>query len=113
MECLFCKIANAEIPANIIYTDESIMAFEDIDPKAPHHLLIIPRQHIISLADADLQHIELLGQLLWVAKQLAVDHGFAKQGYRVVINSREWGGQTVNHLHVHVLGGKRMNWPPG
>lgn len=112
MSCLFCKIANGEIPIHKLYEDDSCIAFADIHPQAPVHLLIIPRQHIVSLADVSAKDEGLLGHLLATATQLAATQKLAK-GFRVVVNTGEEGGQTVNHLHLHVLGGRAMHWPPG
>lgn len=113
MDCLFCKIANQTIATNLLYRDEYVVAFEDIAPQAPKHFLIIPHQHIPSLAEANVESIELLGRMLLTGKHLAKEHGIAEQGYRSVINCRVWGGQTIDHLHLHILGGRAMTWPPG
>ena len=102
-DCLFCKIANKEIPAKIIYEDNDLLVFNDINPKRPIHWLIIPKVHITSLNDLD--DAELAGKLLTVIPKLAKKHGIAENGYRVVINTRSHGGQEVDHLHLHVLGG--------
>jgi histidine triad (HIT) family protein len=112
MSCLFCKIVDGSIPSNAVYQDEQCYAFADIHPQAPVHVLIVPRKHIVSLADAEEGDKPLLGHLLWVAAEIARTRGLEK-GYRVVINSGEDGGQTVDHIHVHVLGGRAMHWPPG
>lgn len=112
MDCLFCKIVSGEIPAKKVYEDELSLAFYDIDPKAPVHLLIIPKQHIASLAHATAAEKALLGHLTLVATQLAAKQNLSK-GYRIVVNSGEDGGQTVDHLHMHLLGGRAMHWPPG
>jgi histidine triad (HIT) family protein len=112
MSCLFCKIIEGTIPSNSVYSDKHCYAFADINPQAPTHILIAPRDHLVSLAEAGAQHPALLGHLLWVAAQLARDKGLSK-GYRVVINTGDHGGQTVDHLHVHLLGGRPMTWPPG
>lgn len=113
-DCVFCKIAAGEIPAKKLYEDEQAIAFADIDPKAPVHILIIPRQHIASLAEvgAGEQEMALVGHLLAIANQLARQQGLDK-GYRIVINIGPDGGQTVDHLHLHLLGGRQMHWPPG
>lgn len=111
-DCLFCKILAGEIPANRVYEDEYSIAFPDINPQAPTHLLIIPKEHLASQAKALAKHEELLGHLLVVAAKLARTHKLDK-GYRVVINTGEDGGQTVHHLHLHLLGGRPMHWPPG
>jgi histidine triad (HIT) family protein len=112
MNCLFCKIVNGEIPAQKVYEDECCIAFSDIHPQAPVHLLVIPRQHITSLADAKAEDKGLLGHLLSSATDLAAKQNLAK-GFRIVINTGDEGGQTVDHLHLHVLGGRPMHWPPG
>jgi histidine triad (HIT) family protein len=112
MSCLFCKIIEGTIPAQTVYQDELALAFSDINPKAPVHLLIVPREHIASLNDASNDKRELLGHLLWVAADIAEKRGLGK-GYRVVVNTGEDGGQTVDHLHLHLLGGRPLTWPPG
>lgn len=113
MDCIFCKIVQGEIPANIVYQDEHVVAFEDIKPKAPHHKLIIPKKHIATLNDATTEDTALLGRMMQTAKQLAKDLGFADDGYRVVMNCNKGGGQVVFHIHLHLLGGRSLNWPPG
>ena len=112
MSCLFCKIVEGSIPSTALYQDELCYAFADINPQAPVHVLIAPREHIVSMADAVEGDRSLFGHLLWVAAEIARAKGLAK-GYRVVINTGEDGGQTVDHLHVHLLGGRSMTWPPG
>ncbi|HEU4635960.1 MAG TPA: histidine triad nucleotide-binding protein [Edaphobacter sp.] len=111
-DCLFCKILAGEIPASRVYEDEYCIAFPDIHPQAPAHLLIIPKEHLASQAKALAEHEPLLGHLLVVAANLARTHKLDK-GYRVVINTGDDGGQTVHHLHLHLLGGRPMHWPPG
>ena len=111
MDCIFCKIISGVIPSKPVYQDERTFAFADISPQAPTHLLIVPREHIKSLDEANGKQ-ELVGQLMSVASDLAKKNGLAK-GYRVVVNTGEYGGQTVDHLHVHLLGGRAMTWPPG
>ncbi|MDD4171731.1 MAG: histidine triad nucleotide-binding protein [Syntrophomonas sp.] len=111
-DCLFCKIVNKEIPAEIIYEDDSIVAIKDINPAAPVHVLIIPKTHIASLNDVGSEHVELLGHIQLLASRLAHDSGIAGQGYRLVNNCGQWGGQAIFHLHYHLLGGKQMGWPP-
>ena len=109
--CLFCRVLRGEMHADLVMQTPAAIAIRDINPQAPDHLLVIPREHIRSLAECD--DLEVLGELLQlathVARQVHIDHG----GYRVVINQGDHGGQTVEHLHVHVLGGRRMKWPPG
>jgi histidine triad (HIT) family protein len=112
MSCLFCKIVEGSIPAAPVYQDDRCYAFTDINPQAPVHFLVIPREHIQSTAAAAEHHRELLGHLLLAAAQIARDKGLGN-GYRIVINTGADGGQTVDHLHVHVLGGRHMTWPPG
>ena len=112
MSCLFCKIIEGSIPSTAVYRDDKCYAFADIHPQAPVHVLIVPREHLVSLAEAGEEHPALLGHLLWVGARLAREKGLAK-GYRVAINTGEDGGQTVDHLHLHLLGGRPMTWPPG
>jgi histidine triad (HIT) family protein len=112
MDCIFCKIIEGTIPSKPVYQDELAFAFIDINPQAPSHLIIVPREHIASLNEANLDKRELLGHLLWVAANIAEKRGLGK-GYRVVVNTGEDGGQTVDHLHLHLLGGRSMTWPPG
>jgi len=111
--CIFCKIAEGKTPAKIVYQDEQAVAFEDIHPQAPVHLLVIPRQHLASLNEATPQDEALLGHLHLIAARLASERGIATKGYRIVINNGSWAGQTVFHLHVHVMGGRVFHWPPG
>ena len=110
-DCLFCKIAAGAIPAQVVYQDDQLTAFRDISPVAPTHLLIIPRQHLPSLNDA--QDQALLGALLLAAGRLAREAGLDETGYRVVTNTGPNGGQSVAHLHFHLIGGRAMSWPPG
>ena len=112
-ECLFCKIVDQEIPADIVYEDEHIMAFRDINPQAPIHILIIPKQHIRTLNDLKGQDAELVGKLILAAKNLAAKEGIAEDGYRTGLNSNSAAGQTVYHVHLHLLGGRKFTWPPG
>lgn len=112
MDCIFCKIVAGDIPAKKIREDDQLIAFFDIEPKAPTHILVIPKKHIASLADAKADDAPLLGHLLEAAADIAREQGLA-QGYRVVISTGPHGGQTVDHLHVHLLGGRQMHWPPG
>ncbi len=112
MSCLFCRIIDGSIPSTAVYQDEQCYAFNDIDPKAPVHVLVIPRKHIASLAEAGPEDEGLLGHLLAAAAEIARLKGLGN-GYRVVISTGKDGGQTVAHLHVHVLGGRAMHWPPG
>lgn len=112
-DCLFCKMAGGEIPVDLVLESDALMAFRDINPQAPHHVLIIPRTHVGGLEDLQPGQEELAGQLLIAAQQVARQEGFAEQGYRTVVNTGSDGGQEVQHLHVHVLAGRRMQWPPG
>jgi histidine triad (HIT) family protein len=112
MNCIFCKIAEGSIPSTAVYQDELCYAFADLHPQAPVHVLLVPREHINSLADASQDDRPLLGHLLWAAAEIARGKGLAK-GYRVVVNTGEDGGQTVNHLHLHLLGGRAHGWPAG
>ncbi len=111
--CIFCKIASGQLPAKKVYDDELCVAFHDLTPQAPTHILIIPRGHIDSLDTADSGQREVLGHLLLTAAEIARDRGFAEAGYRVVINTNSDGGQTVFHLHVHLLAGREFVFPPG
>lgn len=112
MSCTFCKIIEGQIPSTPVFQDELGYAFADINPKAPVHVLIVPRQHIASLDDATLDDRALLGHLLWAAAEIARKKGLGN-GYRIVVNTGEDGGQTVDHLHLHLLGGRLLTWPPG
>lgn len=112
MDCLFCKIVQGELPTDFIYEDDQVVAFRDINPQAPFHALIIPRQHIATLNDLTPAEEQLVGHLLLTASTLAKENGFAAEGYRTVFNCNQQGGQTVYHIHLHVLGGKPLGWPP-
>ena len=112
MSCLFCKIVDGSIPSTAVYQDESCYAFADIHPQAPVHVLVTPREHIASLAESDEADSALLGHLLRATAEIARAKGLVN-GYRVVINTGQDGGQTVDHLHVHLLGGRPLAWPPG
>lgn len=111
--CLFCKIICGELPADKIFEDEFCLAFRDINPQAPTHILIIPKEHIVSLAKIKDDQKEILGHLLIVAAKLAKQEGIIEKGFRTVINTNVEAGQTVFHIHVHILGGRYMGWPPG
>lgn len=113
MDCLFCKIIKREIPADIVYEDDEVLAFNDISPQAPTHILIIPKRHISTLNDIEEQDLTLMGRLPFIAAKLAKQLGFAEEGYRVVMNCNEKGGQTVYHIHMHLMGGRRFTWPAG
>lgn len=109
--CLFCRIVRGEIPAKMVVNNKEIAAFRDINPQAPTHILIIPRKHIASLDDVS--ESNLLGQMMAMAAAIARQEGIAKTGYRTVINTGKDGGQSVDHLHIHLLGGRSLTWPPG
>lgn len=111
-ETLFSKIIRREIPADIVYEDEQTLAFKDISPQAPFHVLIIPKTPIATINDVTEQNAHLVGNLYVVAAKLAAEHGFADDGYRVVMNCNDHGGQTVYHIHLHLLAGKELGWPP-
>lgn len=114
MDCLFCKIAEQKIPAKIIYQDDKVVAFEDINPQAPHHKIIISRQHIATLNDIKTkEESDLLGYMTQIATQLAKQFDIDKKGYRLVWNCNSGAGQSVFHIHLHLLGGRQMLWPPG
>ena len=110
-DCLFCKMIKKEIQPDIVYEDDQVLAFRDISPKAPTHILVIPKQHIATLND--LQDKQLAGHLLQIVAQIAASEGIDKTGYRTVINCNNAGGQEVYHLHLHLLGGRQMTWPAG
>lgn len=112
-DCIFCKIAKNELNANIAYEDETCIAFHDINPKAPIHLLIIPKKHIATLNDVADNETQLAGHLVQTAKKLAKEFDIAEQGYRILMNCNDFGGQEVYHIHLHLLGGRNMTWPPG
>ncbi len=110
--CLFCKMARGEIQPDVVYRDDRALAFRDINPQAPVHILLIPNEHITSLAELGAHHQDLAGHLLLLARKLAEQEGVG-DGFRLVANAGKVAGQTVDHLHFHVLGGRRMTWPPG
>jgi len=112
-DCLFCKIANREIPAALVHEDDQLVAFRDINPQAPTHVLIIPRRHIATLDDLDAGDDEIVGGMVRLAASLARAEGFAAAGYRTGFNCNADGGQTVFHIHLHLLGGRPLTWPPG
>jgi histidine triad (HIT) family protein len=112
-DCLFCRIAARSIPADRVHEDDLVVAFRDIAPRAPTHILLIPRRHIASAAELTEDDGPLLGRLFGVAADLARSQGIADGGYRLVSNVGRWGGQTVDHLHVHLMGGRAFRWPPG
>ena len=112
-ECLFCSIIAGDIPADKIYEDDDMLAFNDIGAQAPHHFLVIPKKHISTLNDTNNSDAALLGKLSLTASKIAKQLGFAETGYRVVMNCNEQGGQSVYHIHLHCLGGRDLSWPPG
>lgn len=113
MDCLFCKIIAGEIPSAKVYEDDLVFAFRDIDPKAPTHILIIPKKHIASVNEINDENCSVVGHIFKVAAEIAKSEGIADDGYRIVTNIGENGGQTVGHLHYHMLGGRSLQWPPG
>ena len=112
-ECIFCKIVNKEIPSEIVYEDQGILAFKDINPQAPTHILLIPKEHFASLNTIPEEKREIFSSLLLKARQIAEEKGIAQSGYRIVLNTERDSGQEVFHIHFHLLGGRRMSWPPG
>ena len=113
IDCIFCKMAAGEIPADVVHDDERLVAFRDANPQAPLHVLIIPKEHFASLDAAGDDHRDLLGDILLLAGEVARAEGVSKDGYRTVINTGAASGQTVHHLHLHLLAGRSMGWPPG
>jgi histidine triad (HIT) family protein len=111
--CLFCRIASGEMASDIVYEDDAVLAFNDVNPKAPVHILVIPREHIATLNDLDDGQTDLVGRLYLAARDIAREQGFADPGYRTVINCNRQAGQSVFHLHLHLLAGRLMGWPPG
>ena len=111
--CLFCKIVNREIPATIVYEDDRVLAFNDINPQAPSHVLVIPKRHVTSLNDLGPDDDAVIGEVVRRAAAIASDRGVATGGFRTVFNTGRDGGQTVSHIHLHLLGGRPMTWPPG
>jgi histidine triad (HIT) family protein len=112
-ECLFCKIIDGKIPGTIVYKDDTLVAFKDINPQAPLHALIVPRRHIPTLNDLQAGDDALVGEMVRRAAAIAAEHGYDTRGYRTVFNCNAEAGQSVWHIHLHVLGGRRMSWPPG
>jgi histidine triad (HIT) family protein len=111
--CLFCNIASRGIPAQIVFENDLVVAFRDIRPVAPTHVLVIPKKHVAGIHEAGPEDAAVLGQLLLTARDVAEKLGLAESGYRLVVNQGQDGGQTVHHLHLHILGGRSMEWPPG
>jgi histidine triad (HIT) family protein len=112
-DCLFCKIVTRDVPASIVYEDDRVLAFNDINPQAPTHVLIVPKRHIASLNDLTPEDDQIVGELVRRAASMAEARGIAAGGYRVVFNTNRDAGQTVFHIHLHLLGGRAMHWPPG
>lgn len=112
-DCIFCKIAAGDIPSDVVYQDEDVLAFRDLSPQAPTHILVIPKRHISTLNDIEPGDGELIGKMYLAAKEIAKAEGIDEAGYRTVFNCNAAGGQAVYHLHLHVLGGRQMQWPPG
>lgn len=112
-DCLFCKIVAGDIPAALRYEDDRIIVFDDIDPQAPFHMLIVPKRHITTTLDLTVDENDLIGHVYQIATRMAKDLGFAADGFRIVNNCNEAGGQSVWHIHFHLLGGRQMSWPPG
>lgn len=112
-DCIFCRIAAGDIPAERVFEDDRVVAFRDLNPQAPTHVLVIPRRHISTLNDLGPDDEALVGHLMVAAKTVAGEAGFADAGYRTVMNCNADGGQTVFHIHLHLLGGRRLHWPPG
>ena len=112
-DCIFCKIITGQIPSNKVYEDEYLYAFHDINPAAPVHLLIVPKEHIASANEINMQNSHIVAKVFELSSKLARDLGISKNGYRVVNNCGEHGGQSVSHLHFHMLGGRQLSWPPG
>ena len=112
-DCLFCKIGSGDIPADVIFESDDVIAFRDINPQAPTHALVIPKRHISSINDLADGDAEVVGKLFLAAKQIAADEGFSEPGYRVTMNCNAAAGQTVFHIHLHLLGGRDFSWPPG
>ena len=112
-DCLFCGVVEGKIKGNIVYQDDSVVAFKDINPKAPVHVLIIPRRHVAGVLDLNADDGAMIGHIFEIAARLAREQGIADSGFRVVVNSGADAGQSVFHLHCHLLGGRRMTWPPG
>lgn len=112
-ECIFCKIINREINSSIVYEDEEILAFNDINPQAPVHIILIPKKHIEKISDITPEDIELVGKLVFIAQRIAKERNISDSGYRLVFNCNKDAGQAVFHIHLHLLGGRKFSWPPG
>ncbi|WP_078119138.1 histidine triad nucleotide-binding protein [Thiosocius teredinicola] len=112
-DCIFCKIAAGDIPAERVFEDDHVVAFRDLNPQAPTHVLVIPKRHIATLNELKPEDEAVIGRMYGAARDIAEQEGFADAGYRTVVNCNEAGGQTVFHIHLHLLGGRMMHWPPG
>ena len=112
-DCLFCKMVSGEIKPDTVYEDDEILAFRDINPMAPTHILIIPKKHIATTNDIEAEDAELIGRMVCVAGEIAAQEGIAQEGYRLTLNCNRNGGQSVFHVHFHLMGGRQMTWPPG
>ncbi len=112
-DCLFCKLVDKEIPTEIVFESDTVLAFKDIDPQAPHHVVIIPKRHIATLNDLSSDDAALISEMLLTATQIAKDLKIDQTGYRTLFNCNDEGGQDIYHIHLHLLGGRKMNWPPG
>lgn len=113
MDCIFCSVARGEIPGDTLYQDDEVLAFRDINPQAPHHILVIPRRHIATVNDLTDDDAALVGRLFLVAQRVAGELGVAQEGYRLVMNTNRMAGQSVYHIHLHLLAGRPLHWPPG
>lgn len=113
MSCLFCQIVEGQIPATVIHEDDEVMAFKDINPRAPTHILIIPKKHIATINEVDDEDLELMGKIMLQAKKIAAKLGVGESGYRLVYNVGKGAGQEVYHIHLHLLAGRKLTWPPG
>jgi histidine triad (HIT) family protein len=113
MDCLFCRIIAGQIPATIVYQDDAVVAINDINPQAPLHTLVIPREHVATINDLQPSHDALVGKMFRAAAAIATQHGYAERGYRTVLNCNREAGQTVFHIHLHLLAGRGLGWPPG
>ena len=112
-DCIFCKIVSGDIPAEKVFENDHVIGFRDLNPQAPTHVLVIPKKHISTINDLQEEDKALVGEMYLAAKQIAADEGLSDDGYRTVMNRNEQAGQTVFHIHLHLLGGRRMQWPPG
>ena len=112
-DCIFCKIVSGDIPADKIFENDHVIGFRDLNPQAPTHVLVIPKKHISTINDIQAEDRSLVGEMFLAAQKIAANEGLSERGYRTVMNCNEEAGQTVFHIHLHVLGGRRMHWPPG